>query len=79
MEINKKENLIAAGFKIGTVQELLELSEEEMTAIENKIQEHNKTKINKKYTREYHIKSGILLDADSLLNDQEHNEILPND
>ena len=37
MEINKKENLIAAGFQVGTVQEFLGLTEDDMISIEDKI------------------------------------------
>ena len=79
MEINKKENLIAAGFQVGTVQEFLGLTEDDMISIENKIHEHNRNKINKKHKESYDLNHGILLDAESLLNDQERDIILPND
>ena len=79
MEINKKENLIAAGFQVGTVQEFLGLTEDDMISIENKIHEHNRNKINKKHKESYDLNHGILLDAESLLNDQESDIILPND
>ena len=79
MEANKKLNLIAAGFQVGTVQEFLGLSDDDMISIENKIHEHNRNKINKKHKESHDLNHGILLDAESLLNDQERDIILPND
>ena len=75
MEINKKENLIAAGFQVGSVQEFLGLTEDDMISIENKIHEHNRAKGNKKHKESHDLNHGILLDAESLLNDQEGDEL----
>ena len=72
MRTDKKENLIAAGFQVGTVQEFLQLSDEEMRSIEDRLARERMNKTVKTY-------SGILLDAESLLNDQEDDTILPND
>ena len=80
METNKKLNLIAAGFQVGTVQEFLGLSDEEMRVIENRIQENKpRTKLGKKLKESHGLNHGILLNAESLLNDQESDIILPND
>ena len=79
MRTDKKDNLIAAGFQVGTAQEFLGLSDDDMISIENKIHEHNRNKINKKHKESYDLNHGILLDAESLLNDQERDTILPND
>ena len=79
MRTDKKDNLIAAGFQVGTVQEFLGLSDDDMISIENKIHEHNRNKINKKHKESHDLNHGILLDAESLLNDQEIDIILPND
>ena len=80
MEANKKLNLIAAGFQVGTAQEFLSLSDEEMRDIENRIQENKpRTKLGKKLKESHGLNHGILLNAESLLNDQEIDIILPND
>ena len=79
MRTDKKDNLIAAGFQVGTAQEFLGLSDDDMISIENKIHEHNRNKINKKHKESHDLNHGILLDAESLLNDQERDIILPND
>jgi hypothetical protein len=82
MEINKKENLIAAGFQVGTVGEFLNLSQEDMRKIEDKISRHKPINIGKKLidSRNQNIKnSGILLDTDSLLNELERDTIDSNE
>ena len=83
MEINKKENLIAAGFQVGTVGEFLNISQEDMREIEDKISRNKPiTNIGKKSidNRNQNIKnSGILLDTDSLLNELERDTIEPNE
>ena len=83
MEINKKENLIAAGFQVGTAEEFLNLSQEDMREIEDKISRNKPiTNIGKKSidNRNQNIKnSGILLDTDSLLNELERDTIDPNE
>ena len=72
MITDKKDNLITAGFQVGTVQEFLQLSDEEMRSIEDRLAREQMNKTAKTY-------NGILLDAESLLNDQEGDTILPND
>ena len=79
METNKKLNPIAEGFQVGTVQEFLGLTDDDMISIENKIQEHNRAKGNKKHKEGHGSNRGILLNAESLLNDQERDIIEPND
>ena len=80
MRTDKKDNLIAAGFQVGTAQEFLSLSDEEMRDIENRIQENKpRTKLGKKLKESHDLNHGILLDAESLLNDQESDIILSND
>ena len=80
MRTDKKDNLIAAGFQVGTAQEFLGLSDEEMRVIENRIQENKpRTKLGKKLKESHGLNHGILLNAESLLNDQGSDIILPND
>lgn len=78
MEQSKKDKLTTAGFQIGTAEEFLNLSDDEIRTIEDKIREYKprislgKKLIDNKY-------SGILLDADSLLNELERGAIDPNE
>ena len=72
MRTDKKDNLITSEFQVGTVQEFLELSDEEMRSVEDRLAREQMNKTAKTY-------SGILLDAESLLNDQEGDTIEPND
>ena len=70
MEQSKKDKLTDAGFQIGTAEEFLNLSDDEIRTIEDKIREYKpKTKLGKKLIDTKY--SGILLDADSLLNEPE--------
>ena len=78
MRTDKKDNLIAAGFQVGSVQEFLSLSDDEIRTIEEQIQENKpRTILGKKLID---IRNGgILLDADSLLNELERGINDPNE
>ena len=68
MEQSKKDKLTTAGFQVGTAGEFLNLSDDEIRTIEDKIIEYKpKTKLGKKLIDTKY--SGILLDADYLLNE----------
>jgi len=78
MEQSKKDKLTTAGFQIGTAEEFLNLSDDEIRTIEDKIREYKpRTSLGKKLIDNKY--SGILLDADSLLNELERGEIDPNE
>ena len=78
MEQSKKDKLTDAGFQIGTAEEFLNLSDDEIRTIEDKIREYKpRTSLGKKLIDNKY--SGILLDADSLLNELERGAIDPNE
>ena len=78
MEQSKKDKLTTAGFQIGTAEEFLNLSDDEIRTIEDKIREYKpRTSLGKKLIDNKY--SGILLDADSLLNELERGKIDPNE
>ena len=78
MEQSKKDKLTTAGFQIGTAEEFLNLSDDEIRTIEDKIRECKpRTSLGKKLIDNKY--SGILLDADSLLNELERGATDPNE
>ena len=78
MEQSKKDKLTTAGFQLGTATEFLSLSDDEIRTIEEQIQENKpRTILGKKLID---IRNGgILLDADSLLNELERGTNDPNE